>query len=541
VAKQFFATQFRSLRLSPASSTSPPVRATPSHALLSRLSNDTSILILLALATFLVHLLTGNRYGFHRDELANLEDARHLAWGYVAYPPVTPFFGRISLLLFGTSLPGFRFFAWVVQAMAVFFTGRMARELGGNRTAQWIAALAAVPFCLGGGAIMSYISFDYLFWVLTSYFVLRLLNSNDKRWWLPIGAAVGLGMLSKYTMLFWALGLAGGLLLTDARRYFRSKWLWWGLALSLLIFFPNFLWLAHHHFASLDFLRFIHARDVREGLTRAFLPDQLEITLLAFPLALAGLYVVLISPKGRPYRLLGWMYLLTLLLFLIAKGRGYYLAPAYPLLYAAGAVSAQDWLASLRPRPAQFARAAIVFALLLAVAIAAAFALPLAPVNSSWWKFAIKVDGALREEIGWPELVENIARIRDSLPSADRTRIGILAGNYGELGALNLYGEAYGLPRAISGVNSSWERGYGDPPPETLIVLGFPRDFVQTHFSDCRLVGHMWNRYGADNEETLEHPDIFVCRAPLLGWPDFWNDFQYFALQAAHPPSAPSS
>ena len=142
---------------------------------------NTTLLAAIALATLLVHVLLGNRYGFHRDELATLDDARHLAWGYVAYPPVTPFFGRISLELFGTSLTGFRFFAAIAEAVAVVLTGLMARELGGSRWAQLVAATAAVPFCLAGGALMQYVSFDYLSWVLTAYFTLRLLKSDDPR------------------------------------------------------------------------------------------------------------------------------------------------------------------------------------------------------------------------------------------------------------------------------------------------------------------------------------------------------------------------
>jgi 4-amino-4-deoxy-L-arabinose transferase-like glycosyltransferase len=179
-----------------------PVPVTDSAPASSRWSSDVALLIYLALATLLAHILLGGRYGFHRDELATLDDARHLAWGYVAYPPITPFFARISLTLFGTSLVGFRFFAALAQAIAVVITGLMARELGGGRGAQLVAAAAAVPFCLVGGALMQYVSFDYLCWVLIAYFVIRLLNSEDPRWWLAIGSTIGLGMMAKYTMGF---------------------------------------------------------------------------------------------------------------------------------------------------------------------------------------------------------------------------------------------------------------------------------------------------------------------------------------------------
>jgi len=271
---------------------------------------------MLAIATVIVHILTGSRYGFHRDELATLDDARHLAWGYVAYPPVTPFFGRLSLILFGTSLVGFRFFAAVAQAVAVVLTGLMARELGGGRQAQFVAAVAAIPFCLAGGTLMQYVSFDYMFWVLAAYFVTRLLRSDDPRWWVAIGTAIGLGMMTKYTMGFFALGIVAGVLLTDARRYLKSKWLWYGVAALLLIFLPNLIWQTQHHFVSLDFLRHIHERDIRIGRTQGFLPGQLKMTLLAFPLFAAGLYFCLFSQNGRRFRMLGWMYIVPLLLLI---------------------------------------------------------------------------------------------------------------------------------------------------------------------------------------------------------------------------------
>jgi 4-amino-4-deoxy-L-arabinose transferase-like glycosyltransferase len=291
--------------------------------------NDTAILFYVALATVIVHLILGNRYGFQRDELATLEDARHLAWGYPAYPPVTPFFGRISLELFGTSLRGFRFFAGLAQAVAVVLTGLMARDMGARRGAQLVAAVAAVPFCLGGGYEMQYVAFDCLAWVSAAYFVVRLLVSQDPRWWLAIGASIGFGMLSKYTIGFFVVSIVAALLFTDARRYLKSKWLWIGVAISILVWLPNLLWQVQHNFVSLDFLSHIHARDIRQGRTTYFLPQQLELTGLRFPLAMAGLYFVF-SREGRRFLILGWMYVITLLLFTVAKGRWYYMGPETP-------------------------------------------------------------------------------------------------------------------------------------------------------------------------------------------------------------------
>lgn len=489
--------------------------------------SDTALLIYIALATVVIHLILGNRYGIHRDELATLEDARHLAWGYTAYPPVTPFFGRLSLELFGTSIRGFRFFANVSQAITVVLAGLMAREMGGRRGAQLIAAIATLPFVLGGGYQMMYVAFDCLAWTLTAYFVVKLLRTEDPRWWVGIGAGIGLGMMTKYTMGFFALSIVVGVLFTPARRYLKSKWLWIGVALSILIWLPNILWQAQHNFVSLDFLNHIHARDVRQGRTSDFLPMQFMLTGLRFPLALAGVYFCF-SAAGKRFRMIGWMYAVTLALFTISKGRWYYMGPAYPMLYAAGAVWGEQWLAAMQRARAITLRSIVWAALAFELVFTIAFWLPVPPLNSRWWNINNSLTGDFREQLGWPELVQEVARIRDSLTPEERAHFAIIGTNYGEAGAINLYGPQYGLPRAISGVNSFWYYGYGDPAPQTVIVLGLSRKYMEESFSSCHLAGHTPNPYNVKNEETGDHPDIYVCGPPKAGWPEFWNDFHYY-------------
>jgi 4-amino-4-deoxy-L-arabinose transferase-like glycosyltransferase len=495
---------------------------------LKRRRADLWPLIAIAAVTVVAHCLTGGRYGFHRDELATLDDARHLAWGYVAYPPVTPFFGWLSLHLFGTSLTGFRFFASFAGAIAIILAGLIARELGGGRGAQLLAACATAPVVLAIGTLMQYVSFDYLAWVAAAYFVARLCRSNDPRWWLAIGAAIGFGMLSKYSMPFLVAGIAVGVLSSGLRQQLQSRWMWLGAAVALLIFLPNFLWQWRHDFISLQFLGHIHGRDVRIGRTRAFLPDQLEIAGLALPLAFVGIYFYLLTERGRNFRVLGWMFLVPVVLFILGKGRGYYLAPAYPMLYAGGAVLGETWLQHCS-RGWRTAIATLAFAAMLASsAIIASYFLPIAPVNSSWWKKMVQNNGDLSEEIGWEELVENLARIRDSLPPEDRAQVKIFCGNYGEAGAINLYGPRHGLPPAICLTNSFWERGYGDPPPELLIVLGSSARDLEGEFDSCELVGHITNREGVANEETSDHPDIFLCRHLRRPWPEVWKKNRRF-------------
>jgi 4-amino-4-deoxy-L-arabinose transferase-like glycosyltransferase len=494
--------------------------------------SDLGVLILLALALLVLHTLTNGQYGFHRDELATVDDARYLAWGYVAYPPLTPFIARLALELFGPSLVGLRFFCALAMSLGMMLTGLMAHELGGQRLAQVVAALAAAiaPAALSEGNFFQYVSFDYLWWVLIAYLMIRLLKSENPRWWLGIGAVIGLGMMTKYTMAFFAVGVAAGVVLTQNRRYLASPWLWGGVALALLVFLPNMVWQAQHSFTSLDFLSSIHARDVRIGRTGSYLVDQLFLAanLFTIPLWVAGLYFYFVAPAGKRFRPLGWMAVVPFALFFVTQGRGYYLTPAYPMLIAAGAVLGEEWLASLPAGKARLVRGITYGALAVGGSLMAAVTLPLAPINSPWWDVASTVNDGFKESIGWPDLTETVAGIYASLPAEEKAQAGILAGNYGEAGAINLYGPAYGLPEAISGIDSYWLRGYGDPPPQTLVVVGFNRDDVQRMFEACDLAGHTSNRYGVKNEETRDHPDIFVCQRLRLPWPEFWKRLRTF-------------
>ena len=489
---------------------------------------DTWVLVGIAAVVAVIHLLTNNRYGFHRDELQFLSDARHLDWGFVAYPPFTPFVERIGLEIFGVSLVGLRLFSVIAQALVIVVTGLMAREFGGGRLAQMTAALVVATSGLPvfEGTEFQYSTFDYLWWVLIAYFVIRLLKTEDPRWWMAIGASVGVGLLTKYTICFFIAGILGGMLLTRARRYFLSAWFWGGVGVALLIFLPNFVWQVRHGFISVHFLQYIHARDVRRGRAHGFLQDQFIIctNLFAAPLWIAGLIYLL---RDRRYRMLGWMYLIPLVLFVVGKGRGYYLAAAYPMLFAMGAVAGERWVASLKKPWGRVAEGVFFTGLGAWGLIIYALIVPLA-ASGPLRQFALKNNGDLREELGWNEMVKQVAGIRDSLPPEQRGSVGVLVGNYGEQGAVEILGPAYHLPAPISMTNSAWLRGYPTPPPSTLIVLGFSREAADKAFAACTPAGHNGNSEGVKNEESEYHPDIFVCGPPRMPWPEFWRTHQRY-------------
>jgi hypothetical protein len=489
---------------------------------------DTFAILAIALTMAVIHIATNGGYGFHRDELQVLSDARHMDWGFVPYPPFTPFMERIGLSCFGLSLIGLRMFSVIANTIAIFMTGLMARELGGGRAAQVTAtlaiALSALP--MFEGTEFQYTTFDYLWWVLIAYFVIRLLKTENPRWWLAIGATLGVGFMTKYTMGFYLAGILGGLVLTRARRYLASPWFWGGMALGLTICSPNILWQLKHDLISLHFLQSIHKRDVGEGRADGFFKDQFLIcaNLVAAPLWIGGLIGYL---RDRRYRMLAWMYLIPLVLFVVGKGRGYYLGAAYPMLMAMGAVMSERWLAAMS-KAVRWAVAGAFCVLLFACgAYISAIIIPWAsagPIHN----FSLEKNGDLREEIGWDDLVRTVAGVRDSLTPEQRASFGIVVGNYGEQGAVEILGPAYQLPMPISGTNSAWLRGYSEPPPSTLIVVGLGKGYVDRMFTACRLAGHNGNSQGVRNEESRDHPDIFVCGPPRLSWPEFWKEYQAF-------------
>ena len=478
--------------------------------------------LVIALLFGVAHMLTNGQYGFHRDEWQFLSDAQHLDWGFVPYPPLTAALEFLGLKMFGLSLVGLRVFSVLAQVLVIFVSGLMARDLGGGRRTQIFTAIAVAlsPVPMFEATEFQYSSFDLLWWVLIAWCVIRLLRDDEPRWWVAIGILAGVGLQTKYSIAFELAGVLVGLLLTDARRYVTNRWFWAGGAIALLIFAPNLAWLIRHDFVSYHFLQGIHARDVHLGRADGFVRDQflLNANLFAAPVWLAGLFGYF---NNRRYRMLAWMYVVPVLLFLLARGRFYYTSGAYPMLLAMGSVVGERWLRTLRPAW-RVAITTLVFTGVFAIGIYAT--LRIVPIASSGplRDFALQNNDDLREEIGWNELVAQVAAIRDALPAEQQANLGIAVGNYGEYGAIALMGPRYHLPSPITTVNSGWLRDYPQTPPTTLIVLGNSLERANEFLTDCRVAGHPSNALGLINTESGD--DILVCGPTRKPLSELWKD-----------------
>lgn len=493
------------------------------------LFHENALLLYLALFKIVLHLIVNDQYGFMRDELGYMDDAKHLAWGYVDHPPLAPWIGSAALELSGDrSLVGLRLFASLATAGTLVLAGLMVRQLGGGKWAQVLAALATMftGISLSAGVLFQAVPFDQFWWVLCSYFVLLLVKTEDPRYWLGIGLVIGAGLLTKYTIVYYILGLTAAMLLTRQFKYVRSPYFWLGGLLALLIFLPNVIWLEQNDWVSFDHARSINARDIALGRTDGYLPEQFLINMipLAFPLWIAGLYFYFFSKDGQRYRALGWIHVVVVVALFVTRGRAYYANPVYPLLMAAGAVVIERLAQKHGRWIAVTATSAVIAGSIPIMPVV----LPILQPGSELWETVTELNPDQREMIGWEELAATVGMIYQGLPEDERAYTAILAGNTGEAGAINLYGRDHGLPPVISPVNSYYYWSQGRLAAETYIVIGYHRNDLRAYCGEITQAGRISNRYGIENEETRNHAIIYLCRAPRTPLEDIWPDMQRF-------------
>ena len=479
-----------------------------------------------AALVLVVHFLMGNGYGFHRDELQFLDDARHLQWGFVTFPPMTSFFGRMAIAMFGISPQVLRLPAALVNAVSLVLAGLVARELGGGRGAQLVTLGLCFPLALTFSSVLQYNTFDLVAWLILILFVAKVLSTGDERYWIGAGVGLGLGELSKYGIAFALVSLLAALvLLPSQRKHLKSRWFWIGALVAIAIAAPNLIWLARHHFITLQMEHFIHLRDVRNGRAKGYFTDQIKFTMFGLPFAIGGLIALLRSPR---FRLLSAFWIGPFLLLAIMKGRGYYMLPAYPVLYAAGAVGLERWLKTRTKAARGLVYGAVTIAVLLeAGAIAWAY-LPIWHVGSPAWNWQMKNNADMANEVGWPQFVGQVAAVRDGLSPSQRAQYAVLAENFGEAGALQLYGPKYGLPVPISTVNDFHDRGWGPFEPQTIIIVGGNLEDESKLFENCKVAAIVHLPYDVQDEETEDHPQILVCGRMRFSWPAVWARSQDF-------------
>jgi hypothetical protein len=523
------------------------VRAAPAPANTpgNRFTTGPAIVLYIAAVKLLLHLLTVNRYGIFRDEMYYWAGSLRMAWGYVDHPPLTVWLAWLARHAFGDSPLSVRLLPAVAGAALVWLTGKLVREMGGGRFAQAMAALAvvAVPVYLVSHHWLTDNAWEPLIWMSCVWLIVRAINSGDASYWIWFGILAGAGFENKYSIAFLLLGLLVGVLLTPHRHFLRSRDLWLGALACAVIALPNFLWQALNQFPFLELIHNVRLgnRDVVRGPV-AFIIDQATIMNPAlFPLWAGGVIWLFFGPheRGRDmgrYRLLGWAFVVVLATFIVLKAKNYYVVPIYPMLFAAGAIGLERITEG--SRFGSWSRGIYVVLVIAAGTVLLPFSVPvLSPENYLRYQKTLGIqppefehqrNGPLpqwfADEFGWPEMVEKVARVYNSLPPEERARTAIFSNGWGEAAAVDFYGPRYGLPQAISKHNSYWIWGPRNYDGSTVIILRSGGRDEPGLFESVESVGRVEHPYARRDE----YFDILLCRGLKTNLKDFWPGLKQF-------------
>ncbi|MBD3232487.1 MAG: phospholipid carrier-dependent glycosyltransferase [candidate division Zixibacteria bacterium] len=483
------------------------------------------LLLVLALSKLLIHLLISNNFGYFADELYYKVASERLAFGYIDFQPLIAFIIKAAVFIFGDSVSGLRVLAAVAGATLVFLTGVITRELGGNKFAQGIAALAVIiaPAFLGISNLMTPNVFSLLFWSLVIYLCIKIYENNQPRHWIVLGIILGIGILNKASIVFLIILLIIGLLIERRYDIFKNKWFYISILIGGLISLPLIIWQIQNDFLSLQFFMDPTRRGGLNVYSVYYLIGQvLYHHPLNFPLLLMGLYFFFFG-GGRRYRIFGWVYVIGFSVFFITKAKVYYMSPIYPFIFAGGAVVLGSFINKLNSK---WVKPAIITVMILGGIITAPAFLPVFPEdNMRQYINYIRLIGysnlpeakyIIKDMRGWETLAERVAEVYYGLTPEKRESCVILADYYPETSALNLFGDKYGLPPVYSRHNNYFLWGKGNiNGGQTAIFVGIDTEHVEDIYGDIKLV--------STGEHAVKQK-IFLCSDPILSLKENWSN-----------------
>lgn len=510
-----------------------------------RFSADWMVILPAALTAVVAHILAIKGYGIFRDELYYLACANHPAFGYVDQPPLSIWLLKLICLVFGNSVAAIRVLPALASGVWVYMTGKIAREFGGGRFAMLLASVAALA-PLGNLFIFNYYSMNFLdmiFWQILFLILIRLIKTQNTHYWLWFGLTAGLASLNKISILFFGFGLAAGLLLTKNRIFLKSKHFWIGLGLAVVIFLPYIIWNALHDWAMLTFIHNAKAYKMAAVSPLGFLMGQVlynnPVNILIW---IIGLIFLLFYRSAKEFRLFGWLFLAIYALFTIQGAKDYYLAAAYPVLFAGGAVLWERWL---NRKAGLFLRPLLILYLVIPTVFLAPVTLPILPLDqtiSHIQKIGIQGQpgenhqmGSLPQHFadmnGWPEMAAAFADVYRQLSPEEQKNCLIYVRNYGEAGAIDYFGPQYGLPKATCAHNNYWLWGPPEWDGKIALVYGW-NDDVQANLDDLHnrfesvvLAGTFTDPYCMPYENNRP---IFICRNATFSFKDIWQHEKHY-------------
>ena len=504
----------------------------------ARSRTDLAVLLIPGLITAIVHVLTSKGFGYFSDEFYYIACSNRLDFGYVDHPPLSILLLRADRWLFGDSLMSIRLLPAIAMGLTVILTGLLARRLGAGRFGQLLAQVCVMvaPVYLGVGHTFSMNAFDGLFWLGALCLLVLIFDGGSPRLWIVFGLVAGLGLQNKISLLFLGFGLVVGLVLTAQRRQFLCGWIWAGGLVAGLMFLPHVLWQISHGWPTLEFMENARLyKNVRLSLPAFCLEQFRQMHPFTFPVWLAGLCLLLFSRAYRKFQALGWCYLAILALFVLAGGKSYYLAPAYTMLFAFGAL----WFEKKASRTVT--RTAVLAVIVAGGIVTLPLAMPVLPVETHIRYAALlgqRPDaGGERHEVGrlsqyfasmfgWENMVGEVARVYQALPVQDREKCGIFCMEYHQAGAVDFLGRKHGLPPASSGHNNYWLWGPHGSWEVGIVITRNPAE-LSRFFDSVSTEGRIHDDTGyvmpSENNLTL-----CVVRGPKTPIGTLWARVKHF-------------
>jgi hypothetical protein len=498
-----------------------------------KLNRDLLWVISISVITLLVHLFTYNNLGFHRDEFLYLALGQHLATGYWSNPPMIGLISYLSQLLPGDPLFNTRLFPAIAGAILVLLTGLMARELGGKLYAQVLACLSISVslLILRGYSMLQPVPFDILCWTLIFFWFLRYINTHKPMYLLLIGMTFGLGMLNKYMMVFLAAGFFVAVLFTPYRRLWINKYTWYAILIALLLFLPNLIWQYNHDFPVVRHMQELKYNQLVNVKRANILIDQILMFTIGSLIWISGLIWLLFNRKTKEFRVFGFIYLTVLVIFLILRGKSYYMAGLYPFMFSAGGVSWERLLKSSGWRITVMALVVFLSVPLIPGGIPIMSANNLAGFYAKIPpKMGAEVllrweDGKMHplpqdfaDMLGWDELANIVINACDTI--RDKNRIMIYAENYGQAGAIDHFGKPFNLPQVIS-FSDNYLLWASDSIPSGRDLFFYVNNElggdINSLFAQIDSIGSITNPYAREFGTT-----VYLCRSPRADFRHFW-------------------
>jgi len=512
--------------------------------MLKRLFNRGDILLIfISLFAMLIEIIPNlfGGYGYFIDEWYYIACAKHLAFGYVDHPSLAPLVLRGVLMTLGGSIIAIRLLPAIVGGAIVFLTGRMTRELGGGVFAQAVACLAMIagPAFMVIFGFFSVNIFEMFFWTLCWYFLVKLLKTDDPRYWIWLGIAFGLGLESKHTIALLGIAICAGLLVTKSRKYFGCKEFWIGWAIAFLLILPNLIWQYFNGWPSLEFYRNATIyKNIATPPLKELLSQILFWNPVSSPVWIIGLAALLIRKDLQRYRPLGWMFAALFAIMVVSQSsRPDRIAGGYPVIFAAGGFAIEAFIIMMK-RQAKFLKPAVITLLIIGGLVLAPIGLPILPPQTlAKWATTLAVVPKLEkgknsqlpqwfgDRFDWNIFISTITKVYNDLPPEDKARAIIFAPSYGHAGVLEFYGPALGLPRVISNHNNYYLWGKGHADSDVLIAVGGSRwDWLHV-YSQVDSVGVVPGTYAMSWRVNMP---IFICRQPTTPMNAIWDRIKHY-------------